>query len=100
MTRFLQTLAWSLAATFVVALFLPNILLVALVLAIGRATDRRLKTVVAQGPVPSVFARRRRCFFPHGRFPFGGCLVSRRRSGRARSDVRLVAHSLVPAPLA
>ena len=52
MTRFLQTLAWSLAATFVVALFLPDSLLVALVLAIGRATDRRLKTVVAQAPFP------------------------------------------------
>ena len=40
MTRFLQRLAWLLAATFVVALFLPDILLVAFVLAIGRTAGR------------------------------------------------------------
>jgi hypothetical protein len=40
MTRFLQTLTWLIAATFVVALFLPDILLVALVLAVGRTAGR------------------------------------------------------------
>jgi hypothetical protein len=40
MTRFLHTLARSLAAIFVVALFLPDILLVTLVLAVGRTAGR------------------------------------------------------------
>jgi hypothetical protein len=40
MTRFLHTLAWLLAATFVIALFLPDILLVTFVLAVGRTAGR------------------------------------------------------------
>jgi hypothetical protein len=40
MTRFLQTLARFLAAALVVALFLPDILLVALVLGVGRTAGR------------------------------------------------------------
>jgi hypothetical protein len=40
MIRFLHTLALLFAATFVVALFLPDILLVAFVLAIGRTAGR------------------------------------------------------------
>jgi hypothetical protein len=40
MTRFLHTLALALAAIFVVALFLPDILLVAFVLGVGRTARR------------------------------------------------------------
>jgi hypothetical protein len=40
MTRFLQTLTWLMAATFVAALFLPDIVLVALVLGVGRTARR------------------------------------------------------------
>jgi hypothetical protein len=40
MTRFLHTLALALAATFVVALFLPDILFVAFVFAVGRTARR------------------------------------------------------------
>jgi hypothetical protein len=40
MTRFLHTLALALAAIFVVALFLPDIVLVVFVLGIGRTARR------------------------------------------------------------
>jgi hypothetical protein len=40
MTRFLHTLALLLGAIFVVALFLPDILLIAFVLGLGRAAGR------------------------------------------------------------